>query len=73
MGYIYEGDLGIKNREVFVRRDVYVFYIIEGNEKYEYYLYVCNRESEELKRYIMFRDILRKYFLLVFEYVKLKF
>ncbi|WP_336780928.1 GrpB family protein [Paenibacillus illinoisensis] len=73
LGYIHEGDLGIKNREAFARRDVYVPYTSEGNEKHEHHLYVCNRESEELKRHMMFRDILRKHPLLVSEYANLKF
>lgn len=73
LGYIYEGDLGIKNRGAFARKDVYVPYTSEGNEKHEHHLYVCNRESEELKRHIMFRDILRKHPLLLSEYAKLKF
>ncbi|MEO2204754.1 GrpB family protein [Paenibacillus pabuli] len=30
LGYIHEGDLGIKNREAFARRDVYVPYTSEG-------------------------------------------
>lgn len=72
LGYVYEGDLGIKDREAFARRNEYVPYSSEGNEKYEHHLYVCNSESEELKRHIMFRDILRKNPLLVSEYAKLK-
>lgn len=72
LGYVHEGDLGIKNREAFARTNVYVPYSNEDNEKYEHHLYVCNSESEELKRHIMFRDILRKYPLLVSEYAKLK-
>jgi len=72
LGYIYEGDLGIKNREAFARKDVFVPYDSEGGVKYEHHLYVCNKESEELKRHIMFRNILRKYPLLVSEYTNLK-
>lgn len=51
LGYLYEGDLGIRNREAFARKDVYVPYTSEGNEKHEHHLYVCNKESEELKRH----------------------
>lgn len=47
--------------------------LVKGNEKHEHHLYVCNRESQELKRHIMFRDILKKHPLLVSEYGKLKF
>ena len=51
IGYIHEGDLGIKDREAF---------------KYAYkphfmthHLYVCPEDSEELRRHITFRDFLR--------------
>ena len=52
IGYIHEGDLGIKDREAF---------------KYEHkphlqqhHLYVCPEQSAELKRHITFRDFLRQ-------------
>ena len=51
IGYIHEGDLGLKDREAF---------------KYSYkphlmshHLYVCPKDSEELRRHITFRDYLR--------------
>ncbi|WP_337912556.1 GrpB family protein [Paenibacillus arenosi] len=72
LGYVHEGDLGIKNREAFARKDGYVPYSNEGMVKQEHHLYVCNRESEELKRHILFREILRKYPLLVTEYTNVK-
>ncbi|TVX93803.1 GrpB family protein [Paenibacillus agilis] len=72
LGYVHEGDLGIKNREAFARKDSCVPYSNEGMVKHAHHLYVCNRESEELKRHIMFRDILRKYPLVVAEYTNLK-
>ena len=72
LGYLHEGDLGIKNREAFARRDIYVPYSSEGNEKYEHHLYVCDEESEELNRHIIFRDILKNNPLLVSEYANLK-
>jgi GrpB-like predicted nucleotidyltransferase (UPF0157 family) len=51
LGYNHEGDLGIKNREAFAY-----------SEKYEFmthHLYVCSRDSKELKRHITFRNYLR--------------
>ncbi|MCR8845643.1 GrpB family protein [Paenibacillus sp. SC116] len=72
LGYIHEGDLGIRDREAFARKDVYVPFSIEGSVKHEHHLYVCKRESEELIRHIMFRDALRKYPSLVSEYTNLK-
>lgn len=51
IGYVHEGDLGIRGREAF---------------RYEskphlmtHHLYVCPQSSEELRRHIMFRDFLR--------------
>ncbi|WP_245583569.1 GrpB family protein [Paenibacillus assamensis] len=72
LGYVHEGDLGIKDREAFARKDIYVPYNNEGNTKHEHHLYVCNRESEELKRHILFRDIVRKDPILITEYSNLK-
>ena len=52
IGYIHEGDLGIKDREAFKY----------ANKPHlmTHHLYVCPRESEELHRHIAFRDFLRK-------------
>ncbi|MBU3128612.1 GrpB family protein [Clostridium tagluense] len=50
-GYYHEGDLGIKNREAFGYS--------EKHEFMTHHLYVCPRDSEELKRHIAFRNYLR--------------
>lgn len=51
IGYIHEGNLGIKDREAFK---------YEGKQHLqEHHLYVCPRHSEELRRHITFRDFLR--------------
>ena len=52
IGYIHEGDLGIKDREVFKYAD--------KPHLMTHHLYVCPRDSEELHRHIAFRDFLRK-------------
>lgn len=50
IGYIYEGDLGIKNREAFK---------YSGKEHLQkHHLYVCPKYSEELHRHITFRNFL---------------
>lgn len=51
IGYIHEGDLGIKDREAFKY----------SNKPHlqTHHLYVCPRYSEELHRHITFRDFLR--------------
>ena len=51
IGYIHEGDLGIKDREAFKYSD-------KPHLK-NHHLYVCPKYSEELHRHITFRDFLR--------------
>ena len=51
VGYIHEGDLGIRDREAFCYRD--------KPHLMKHHLYVCPRYSEELHRHITFRDFLR--------------
>ena len=51
IGYIHEGDLGIKNREAFKYSD--------KPHLQKHHLYVCPQNSEELRRHITFRDFLK--------------
>ena len=51
IGYIHEGDLGIKDREAFK--------YTEKTHLMTHHLYVCPKSSEELRRHIGFRDFLR--------------
>ena len=51
IGYIHEGDLGIKDREAFKYTD--------KPHLMTHHLYVCPQNSEELHRHIIFRDFLR--------------
>ena len=51
IGYIHEGDLGIKGREAFKYTD--------KPHLMMHHLYVCPQYSEELHRHITFRDFLR--------------
>jgi GrpB-like predicted nucleotidyltransferase (UPF0157 family) len=51
IGYIHEGDLGIKGREAFRYED--------KPHLMKHHLYVCPRDSRELHRHITFRDFLR--------------
>ena len=52
IGYIHEGDLGIKDREAFKYSDKPYLQT--------HHLYVCPQYSKELHRHIIFRDFLRK-------------
>ena len=51
IGYIHEGDLGINGREAFKYSD--------KPHLMTHHLYVCPKDSEELKRHIAFRNHLR--------------
>ena len=52
IGYIHEGDLGIKNREA--------FQCVDKPHLMKHHLYVCPQDSAELHRHITFRDYLRR-------------
>ena len=52
IGYIHEGDLGIKDREAFKYTD--------KPHLMMHHLYVCPQYSKELHRHTTFRDFLRK-------------
>ena len=52
IGYVHEGNLGIKDREAFDYS--------EKSHLQKHHLYVCPKKSEELHRHITFRDFLRK-------------
>ena len=64
IGYIYEGDLGIKDREAFKYTD--------KPHLQTHHLYVCPQYSAELHRHITFRDYLRTHPEAVNEYSKVK-
>ena len=64
IGYIHEGDLGIKGREAFKYSD-------KPHLK-NHHLYVCPKDSEELHRHIALRDHLRNSPLAREEYGKVK-
>ena len=51
IGYVHEGDLGIRDREAFKYSD--------KPHLMNHHLYVCPQHSEELCRHITFRDFLR--------------
>ena len=51
IGYIHEGDLGIKGREAFKYTN--------KPHLQNHHLYVCPQSSEELRRHITFRDFLK--------------
>ena len=64
IGYIHEGNLGIKDREAFKYTD--------KPHLQSHHLYVCPQYSAELHRHITFRDYLRTHPEAVNEYSKVK-
>lgn len=64
IGYIHEGDLGIKGREAFKYKN--------KSHLKEHHLYVCTQNSKELYRHITFRDYLRSHPEAVMEYSRAK-
>ncbi|MGO3751549.1 MAG: GrpB family protein [Peptoniphilaceae bacterium] len=50
-GYIHDGNLEIKGREAFAYKN--------KNNLMVHHLYVCTKDSEELKRHVEFRNYLR--------------
>ena len=64
IGYQYEGNLGIPGREAFG---------YEGKTHLmEHHLYVCPKDSPELRRHLSFRDYLRGHPEAVLEYSRIK-
>ena len=64
IGYHHEGNLGIVSREAFK---------YDGKEHLrKHHLYVCPKDSPELKRHIVFRDYLRLHPEAVREYSRIK-
>jgi len=64
IGYQHEGDLGIPDREAFK---------YDGKEHLrKHHLYVCAKDSDELKRHLSFRDYLRTHPDAVKEYGRIK-
>ena len=53
IGYIHEGNLGIKDREAFKYSD--------KPHLQKHHLYVCPQNSEELRRHITFRNFLKSH------------
>ena len=64
IGYIHEGDLGIKDREAFK--------YLDKPHLRKHHLYVCPVYSEELRRHTVFRDFLKSHPEAVEKYSRVK-
>jgi GrpB-like predicted nucleotidyltransferase (UPF0157 family)/SAM-dependent methyltransferase len=69
IGYEHIGDLGIKGRETFKRTSKTEQCILNN---IEHNLYVCEKDSEELERHILFRDYLNRDEVAKNEYIAIK-
>ena len=58
IGYVHEGDRGIKGREVFDRNGLVHNDVLDT---IDHHLYVCSVDNEEFKRHLLFRDYLRSH------------
>ena len=72
IGYYHQGDWSFKGREAFGRKDAFVPWNGESTVWMEHHLYVCDKNSEELRRHIAFRDYLREHEDVAAEYGRLK-
>ncbi len=71
IGYCHHGNQGIEGREVFkrdVERDHHLIL-----DSISHHLYVCQKDGEELRRHLIFRDHLRENARARIEYEKLKY
>jgi len=59
LGYEYEGDLGVKDREAFKRISDKTPLDGSGRIWQKHHLYCCTKNSISLKNHIEFRDFLR--------------
>jgi GrpB-like predicted nucleotidyltransferase (UPF0157 family) len=72
VGYIYQGELGIPDREAFKRKDEMVPYHNPPRIWMQHHLYVCPSTSRELSRHLLFRDYLRSHPTVCAKYSALK-
>ncbi|WP_346988234.1 GrpB family protein [Bacillus sp. SW7] len=72
IGYYHQAEWSYKGREAFGRKDAFVPWDGESTDWMEHHLYVCDKESEELRRHIAFRDYLREHEDVAGEYGHLK-
>ena len=72
LGYIHCGDKGIPRREAFERMSSDVPFTTPPRNWIHQHLYVCDKNAEELKRFLLFRNYLRKHADVAMQYGQLK-
>lgn len=59
LGYLHQGDLGIKGREAFKRASAAVPYCPTNTNWMDHHLYLCRRNIPALQNHLNFREYLR--------------
>lgn len=72
IGYIHQENWSYKGREAFSRMNCSVPWDGKNTNWMEHHLYVCHKDSEELKKHISFRNYLRCNAGAIIEYEQLK-
>ncbi|PEF33176.1 GrpB family protein [Bacillus wiedmannii] len=72
IGYYHQAEWSFKGREAFGRKDAFVPWHGESTVWMEHHLYVCDKNSEELRKHIAFRDYLGEHEDVAVEYGHLK-
>lgn len=72
LGYIHEGDMGIKGREAFKRKSNKVPYHNDTEYNFPHHLYVCTKGTVSLENHLKLREYLRSHPEAVLEYGNLK-
>jgi len=72
IGYYHQADWSFKGREAFGRKDAFVPWSEENTVWMEHHLYVCDKNSEELRKHLAFRNYLREHEDVAAEYGSLK-
>ncbi|MBE5106213.1 GrpB family protein [Bacillus thuringiensis] len=72
IGYYHQAEWSFKGREAFGRKDAFVPWSGESTVWMEHHLYVCDKNSEELRGHVAFRNYLREHPDVAIEYGRLK-
>ncbi|WP_412675024.1 GrpB family protein [Aneurinibacillus aneurinilyticus] len=72
IGYFYQEEWSFEGRETFGRKDISTPWDGKGTQWMEHHLYVCNKNSKELAKHLVFRDYLRNNPQVVIEYENIK-
>ena len=72
LGYISEGELGIRGRFSFKQKNAFTPFVDSPKQWQSHHLYVCLADSLALRNHLLFRDTLKKSEDLIEKYTELK-